>query len=415
MATTTWLEDSKETKKYPPLTEDLEVDVLIIGAGLAGISAAYQLSHSGKSVVVIDKGSIDQTTTAYTTAFLTYYIDNSATELISMFGKAKAKRIWESHNNAIDTIEAIVKKENINCDFIRCDEYVIAHEKKELEDLEEERKSAKDLGFDFSLHEQNTLNFSNAGYMKIPKQAKFHPLKYLIALKDLAQKNGVTFYEKTEVTKISGNEPVIVETKNHRITAQKVLIATYDPFNQPLQLFAHKGMYLSYVLELEIPKNTLKEGLYLDEHNPYHYFRVDPGKTHDRLIVGGEDHRREIPINEMKNYKALEDFVKKLLPDTPYTITKKWKGPILETIDGLAYIGSLTGSPNQFIAIGFSGNGMTYSTITSILFRDFVLGDKNPWFEVYKTSRIPTPKQLYQKTVDYVGEFFGGAVKNMFN
>jgi glycine/D-amino acid oxidase-like deaminating enzyme len=138
-------------------------------------------------------------------------------------------------------------------------------------------------------------------------------------------------------------------------------------------------MYKSYVYEVRIPRGLIKEGTYEDCNNPYHYFRVDRQAKYDRMIIGGEDNRKEIAVDDRKNFKALEEYLTELLKGKRYTIVRKWTGPILEPSDGLALIGKFRSV--QLIATAFSGNGMTYSGIAA---------------------------------TDYAGEFFGGVAKNVF-
>ena len=288
---------------------------------------------------------------------------------------------------------------------------------REFRSIEDEISAARRLGFhDLAIHTEKTFSFETSGYLEIPQQAMFYPLKFLAALRRLFVELGGVLYEMTEATDIKeekGN--VIVTTAKGTITARHGVIATYQPFYNSRELFARKGMYISYVLEVELPKGTLPHALYLDQANPYHYFRIEPQATADRMIIGGEDHRKEIPLAPEKSYAALEEYLQKLLPNVPYTIIRRWEGGILEPVDGLAYIGRFSKTtPHLFVATGFSGNGMTYSSITSMIIRDLVLGRKNPYAEVYDASRSLSIKALAKKARDFTGEFFGGAVKNLF-
>lgn len=411
MDTSVWLSDVTFSPA-PSLDKDMQADVVIIGSGLTGVTSAYLLSQTDKKVVVIDKGDISSSVTAYTTAFLTYLLDTPLSELINLFGQEKAELIWRSHNKAIDTIENIVIDEKIDCEFTRCSEFLYAHQKSDLEILEKEYEAAKKCGLRLILHNGEQTSFTNLGYLEFPKQAKFHPLKYLLALRAIAQEHGVKFFDRSEALSIKGTDPVAVTTAHGSIIAQKAIVATYDPFNHPPKLFAKKGMYKSYVLEGHIPKDQLAEGLYLDTQNPYHYTRVDKKDEYDRLIIGGEDHRIELPVDEKKSFSALSTYLKEILPEVQFEKKYQWTGPILEPTDGIAYIGKMDES--RFVAMAFSGNGMTYATIAGIMARDFVQGHKNAWEDLYDPLRLPTIHQLFSKGKDYVEEFFGGAVKNTF-
>lgn len=409
MDTPLWLSDIHYSPA-PQLQTDTQADVLIIGSGLTGVSAAYFLSTTGKKVIVIDKADISKSTTAYTTAFITYMIDTPLSELIHMFGIEKAQMVWESGNKAIQTIEDIVHKEKIDCEFMRCSEYLYALKKDDLRTLEKEYTAAKTCDVRLVFHKGDHALFSDFGYLEFPKQAKFHPLKYLLALRHIAAKNGVGFFDNTEALSIKGADPIVITTPKGTIHADKALIVTYDPFNHPLQLFGKKGIYNTYVLAGQIPKGQLHEGLYLDTQNPYHYIRVDSKEEYDQLIIGGEDQRHEVPTDDKKQFAALSTYLHQTFSGVAFRKTHQWKGFILESTDGLAYIGRM--DENRWVAMAFSGNGMTYATIAGLMARDFVLGEKNPWEELYDPLRTPNIYQLFEKGKDYIEEFFNGAVKN---
>ena len=241
-----WIQDI-QIEQFSHLTKDISVDIAIIGGGIAGITTAYFLSKTGKKVILIEKGDLTKSTTAYTTAFLTYEIDTDITDLIKSIGRKETQKVWESHRDAIDSIEKISKEEKIDCDFTRCDEFITATNKKEKEEIEEMSKAAKEIGFDLSIQTTNLPSFSSHGMLIIPHQAKFHPIKYCNSLIKKVAENGVLVINNTEVTRLTKGTPNILTTKRGVITADHVVISTYDPFNHPLELFAHKGMYTSYV------------------------------------------------------------------------------------------------------------------------------------------------------------------------
>ena len=403
-----------EKTSFPKLEENLKCDVAIVGGGLAGILNAYLLAKSGKDVILLEKDKIGSGATEYTTAFITQDVDTEFAELIKLFGNDSARLIWQSGADAIDLIERIIKEEKIDCEFMRTSLYTYANTSKQFEDLKEEQKTISEFGFDASPpRADGALNFSNSGYFEIPNQAKFHPLKFLYALSDVVVKMGVKIYEQSEVTGIEhGETGITVRANEHQLDAEQVVVATYQPFHNRIRLFLKRGMYRSYVLEARLPKRLIKEGMYLDTENPYHYFRIDPAADYDRIILGGEDVKSIFKINHEKSFAALEEYLGKILHGVEYTITRKWIGPILEPSDGIALIGET--SENEFVATAFSGNGMTYSAISAMFINDLILGRENAYAKVYDPKRIPTIKNLFIKGGDYIDEFIGGAAKNIF-
>ena len=273
-----------EPKKYPALTDDLEVEALVVGGGIAGTTALYCLAKAGIKAAMIEKAHLAEATSAYTTAFLTHVLDTSLADLTRMFDEKKAQEAWRSHAEAIGMIERIAREEGIECEFMRCNNFLFANDEKQAKELREEEACAKKLGFDAEMADaRNDLNIKNSGVFVVPDQAKFHPLKYLDGLRSAAEKSGALIFENTEAGKISdtreGSTACVSTMGGKSIWAEKIFIATHEPWNSPKEIFARKGGYTTYVIELAAEPGILTEGIYEDEDNPYHYFRVDAGRA----------------------------------------------------------------------------------------------------------------------------------------
>ncbi len=400
--------------KFTKLNKDETCEVCIVGGGLAGLWCAYLLSREGKRVILIEKDRLGEGATMYTTAFLTHSIDTDLGDIKSMFGRATAKKVWEAHREAIDLIEEVINREEIDCEFQRVNNVIFARDEKELEIAKEENEEAKSSGFESEYRDTPFKGFPNMGGQVLKNQGKYHPMKFFRGLLEAAIEHGLEIYEKTEAVEINGRSIFDIKTKNGKtIRAKEVVVATYDPFNNPKPVHFKKGMYETYVYELKIKGGVIPEGIYEDEHNPYHYFRVDSMGKFDRLIVGGEDHRQELlkPLQN-KSFKALREWIDEAFPGLEYTVEKKWHGGILEPSDGLALIGEY--APHRYLASAFSGNGMTYSPISGMLIKDLICGKKNPYKDIFDPKRTMNKKALTYKLRDYGEEFFKGAGKNIF-
>ncbi len=399
-------------KKYSGTSS---ADVVIVGGGITGISTAYLLAKAGKKVVLLEKEELKETTTAYTTAFLTSNIDTLFTEIQKVYGMGTAKKIIDSHEVAIDTIEKIIHEEKIECEFKRTEHYNLAFHKDSLKKLQEEKEIRVQAGHLATMVGAKTFPFPNAGALQIKDQAKFHPLKYLAELRKRAEVYGAQFFEHSKVLSIKGNKTITVTTAKGKIMAKNVVIATYQPFDEPLSFVWKKGMYVSYVLELKVPKREWSEMLIEDDANPYHYIRVDSiSTTHNRIIVGGQDHRKEIKLDPNRGFNALEDFAKHKLMLSQYEIVTKWAGSILESSDGLAFIGQQSDKfPNRYVATAFSGNGMTYGTLSAMIISDAINCKKNSYSKVYDPRRTISAQGLLLKARDYGEEFIHGVSDNL--
>src|SRR2546423_7994292 len=140
-----WM-DEEDTPRYESLPGDLRCDVCVVGAGIAGLSAAYLLAQEGKAVVVLESGLIGRGETSRTTAHLSNALDDRYYELERLFGRDGSARAQQSHGKAIDCIEQIVQRERIDCDFTRLDGYLFVSPGQPLDELDRELNAARRAG-----------------------------------------------------------------------------------------------------------------------------------------------------------------------------------------------------------------------------------------------------------------------------
>lgn len=382
-------ESETSSSKFPPLKQDITADICIIGGGIAGLTTAYCLLQNGFSVVLLDKDRIGFGDTGRTTAHLTSVLDARYSELIKRHGLKTTKLVAQSHMKAIDFIESLVKKEKISCQFERVDGYLCLSPKDDLKSLEKELKAAKEIGLNVDLMK----GFKLGSALRFPHQAQFHPLEYLRGLAKLIHKKGGNIFEHTPAINIKMGKKIKVQTTNKStITANKLIICTHEAIYDPQELYKKQNPHRTYVIGAHVPKGSIKQALYWDTLNPYHYVRLyaQPGSHKDILIVGGEDHRTGT-LPQGRPFDELEKWTRNTFSNVE-DIVFKWSGQVLEPIDSLAFIGSM--GDNIYGVTGESGNGMTYGTIAGLLLSDLIMGKDNPWEKIYDPSRpMPAPKK----------------------
>ncbi len=394
--------------KFERLTQNINCDVVVIGGGLVGITTAYMLAEEGRDVVLIESREVGAGATGYTTAMISYIIDNGISQLVKMYGSGRASLVWSAGADAIQNLEKIIAMEKIDCEFMRCNAYIYAADEKQTEILEEDFKKSKELQFAGEYHRHYELGLQHNGVWIVPNQAKFHPLKFLYQLAKVASNKGVKIFEHTKAINITESEKsVTIQTEQGVITAKQSIMATYKPFKNPIQTLFKKGNYKTYELAVNITKDRLKEGLYWDCSNPYYFFRIDSMQDNDRMLLGGADHRSEIKYDEGRGFTVLENYLQTVVPALKYEITNKWTGTILEPSDSLALIGEYR--ENQMVATAFSGNGMTYSLISAKLLTDISFHRPNPYTKVFDPKRIPSINQLFQTGKGYTQKLIHGA------
>src|SRR5882672_2637414 len=288
-----WVATS-EIPARSPLAEEARAQVCIVGAGIAGMTTAYLLSRAGKSVVVLDDGSIGGGMTGRTTAHLVTALDDRYFELERLHGEEGARLAAESHRASIDQVERIVREEKIDCEFERLDGYLFVPPGESKKILDRELEAAHRAGLiDLEIVERAPIESYNTGpALRFPRQAQFHPLKYLAGLARAIERDGGKIFTGTHAGKIEGGETARIETaKGQVVTADAVVVATNTPVNDLIEIHTKQAGYLTYVIGARVPKGSVVRALFWDTASPYHYVRVESIDDHDVLILGGEDHK----------------------------------------------------------------------------------------------------------------------------
>jgi glycine/D-amino acid oxidase-like deaminating enzyme/nitrite reductase/ring-hydroxylating ferredoxin subunit len=420
---------SYEMPEFEPLRESIRTDVCIIGAGIAGLSAAYMLREAGKKVVVLDDGPVAGGMTAMTTAHLSNEIDDRFIEIERLHGAAGAHLAAESHSAAINRIELIAKKEKISCDFERLDGYLFLGPGQTEELLNRELLAAHRAGLnEVQKYECAPIDcFDTGPCLCFPNQGMFHPLKYLAGLAKAVTRDGGQIFSGTHADQVESGPLIRVTANNHTISADSVIIATNTPINDRLVIHTKQAPYMTYVIGAQVPHGSVPKALYRDMLDPYHYVRLQAHRRrgghngaggHDILIVGGEDHKTGQADHNEERFLRLEHWARERFPmmgDVEFT----WSGQVMETVDGLAFIGrNPMDSENVFIVTGDSGMGMPHGTIAGILLTDLIMGRSNSWASLYDPSRktLGSIRDFAMENVivamQYTDYFTGGDVRS---
>ncbi len=387
-----WMGTAK-VPRHQTLAKDCQADVCVIGAGIAGLTTAYLLASEGKRVVVLDDGPIAGGQSQRTSAHLSNAIDDRYSEVEKVHGEEGTRLAAESHTAAIDRIEKIALDEGIDCDFLRVDGYLFLAPGHSLELLDQERKAAHRAGLkDVEMVPRAPLaSFDTGRCLRFSRQGQFHPLKYLAGLAEAVQKKGGVIHTRTHASKINGGSRARVKTEaGPVVTAGSVVVSTNTPINDMVAIHTKQAPYLTYVIGARVPRGSVTQALYWDTLDAYHYIRVQPMKRGgDILIVGGEDHKAGQADDQPERWDRLEAWASEHFPAMK-PVEYRWSGMVMETIDGLAFIGrNPMDAENIYIATGDSGMGLTHGTIAGILLTDLILGRENPWSKIYDPSRKP--------------------------
>jgi glycine/D-amino acid oxidase-like deaminating enzyme/nitrite reductase/ring-hydroxylating ferredoxin subunit len=382
-----------ELPAFEKLSEDLAVDVAIVGAGITGITAAYLLSKEGLKVALIEAGGILNGTTGHTTAKLTAQHNLFYDELINHFGEEKAKLYYESHSNAIKFVE----NKGIDCDYSKQDAYVYATTDQNKSKIETEWSAYERLGIKGGLKDTIPFSIQAKAAIMMKNQAQFHPLKFLKGLLNEAVTSGCLVFENTTAVDLEDEEtdPKVITKDGHKVACKHVIIASHFPFyDKPGLYFARMYASRSYAIGIKWDKEY-PGGMYISAENQPRSIRYTPYNDSKLLIIGGEEHKTGQGVDTLKHYQAIADFAKEAFGTSEYIY--RWSAQDMVTLDRVAYIGPITENKEKvLVATGYKKWGMTTGILAGHLLTDYVMERENPYKELYSPSRFHADPDLHR-------------------
>ncbi len=358
---------------FPKLQGEIKTDVLVIGAGMAGILCAKFLQDVGIDYVLAEGEKIASGITKNTTAKITSQHGLIYSKITKDYGKERAQMYLSANNKALSLYEAMSKK--INCDFEKRDAYT--YSLKSVTKIEDEVKAVNNLGYSAQFVEKTELPFATKGAIQFAGQAQFNPLKFIAEIsKDL------NIYEQTFIRDITPDTAV---ADNGKIKANKIIVATHFPFiNKHGSYFLKLYQHRSYVSAFKGAEQL--SGMYVDEDKKGMSFR----NYGDLLLVGGGGHRTG---KQGGSWCEIERFAEKYYPEA--TCEYKWAAQDCMSLDEIPYIGCYSKkTPNLYVATGFNKWGMTSSMVAAEILCDMVQGKKNEYAEVFSPHRSILKPQL---------------------
>jgi glycine/D-amino acid oxidase-like deaminating enzyme len=385
---------------YPRLKQDLEVDAVIVGGGITGLTSAYLLKQAGKKVAVLEKHSLASGTTGGTTGKVTSQHGLKYADLADRLGERTAKLYGQANQTAVERIGQIIKRERIDCGWARDDNYVFTADAGRVGEFKREAKVAAQLGLPASFATKLELPFAVKGAVKFTGQAKMQAKEYVLGLAKAVDGQGSRVFEGSEVISIRDGSPARVATKEAAVTAQDIIVATKVP---AAPLVARLGYCLleypttSYIVTGRLPGKL--SGMYISPDQD-HYSILPMTYGEDRyLLVGGENHLPAWPRREI-HYRRLADYAEKHfgLKEIEY----KWRAMDYLAYDGVPLIGKVyTWSQHLYTATGFQKWGLSTSMVAATILRDQIMGEANPWADVFKSPRHRLIWNIPRAIADY--------------
>ncbi|MEU0004472.1 FAD-dependent oxidoreductase [Streptomyces sp. NPDC006314] len=401
---------------HPALAGELDVDVAVVGAGMAGLSTAHELARAGLRVAVLEAGRVAAGVTGYTTAKLTAQHTLVYDRLRRTRGLEGARLYARSQSEAIEHAAALVAELDIDCEWETRDAYTYVRDPERADEVRAEAKAAKEAGLPAAFTTETGLPFPVAGAVRVTGQAQFHPVKYLRALTaDLIARGG-RVYEETRVVGLTEGEPCRLTTEaGATVTARDVVVATHYPVFDRALLFARLSPRRELVVAGALHDGPDPEGMYITPEENTRSVRTAPyGEDGQRLLVVTGEHFTPGTGDPGAGFDRLAAWAEEHFPGV--ALDHAWATQDNESTDTVPLVGPFhPGARHTYVVAGFGGWGLSGGIMAGLLLTALITGRDCAWRELYDPRRLKsvvreTPS-LLKTQAEVAGHFVGDRLK----
>lgn len=403
-----WNAHSEETS-FKSLDQNIMVDVAIIGGGITGITTALLLKNSGLKVVVLEARKVGRGTSGHSTGNLYAITDQLLAPIKEKYDIEVLKKVVKARGDAFNLIAENVQKYNIDCDYKQQSMYV--YEDIITNKIADELEIAREAGIAFNEISNLTVPGDFYRGMEFPGQATFNPLLYVQGLAKNVKGENCLIYENTEVREIHEEyNKVLLTTTSGTVIAQDVIHATHTPKGIEVQYHTVLGPYREYGIAVKLEDDVYPDGIFWGHHQKEKYsIRTYERNGEKFLLCIGKPHKVGQSDDNEEHIRKLIDFLgdRFRIKEVVY----KWGGQHYKPADLLPYIGRKSYNSRQFVATGFSTDGLIYGTLSAQIIASELAGTKHLYsglFEAARHSPIKAAKEFIKENANVAGEFVKG-------
>jgi glycine/D-amino acid oxidase-like deaminating enzyme/nitrite reductase/ring-hydroxylating ferredoxin subunit len=378
--------DKVDAPSFPALSEDMDLDVAIIGGGMVGLSCAWLLRNSGLRAAVIEARRVGRQATGRSTAKVTSQHGLKYASLIKKFGEAGARAYADANQKAVDHIATICEQLPGKGGIEPRSAYVFATNDDEVKKLEDETRAAQSLALPAELVRDAVLPFETRALMRFTGQYQFDPYLYLTELaKAIAP--GVPVFENSRVEKAEYGSPCAISVNGRTVRARHVVVATHMPVAGDGLYFTRAFPFAHPVAAAPLPEGLALDGMFISVGTPTRSLRTARKGGRTFLVFVGGDYQ----TGESKGQKqAVEQMLGFL--DTTLGIrapTHVWTNEDFHSMDGAGFAGPASSAqPNLLVAVGFDAWGISQSMVAAEILAARIEGREHPAANVYDSTRF---------------------------
>jgi glycine/D-amino acid oxidase-like deaminating enzyme/nitrite reductase/ring-hydroxylating ferredoxin subunit len=409
-----WIADTPATD-YPRLGPDEQqaVEVVVVGAGLTGLTAALLLQQDGARVALVEAGRVCAGVTAYTTGKVSSLHGLTYGSLRDTFGPETARVYGEANEAALAQVAALVEELGIDCHWERRPNYTYTTDEATLPKIEREVEAAQEAGLPAAFVTETELPFDVLGAVRFEDQAQFHARKYGLALAEAFRDGGGLIFEESRVVDVDTDAGRCTVESGGAIWGEHVVLATHLPILDRGGFFARTHPSRTYLMAFETPERAV-EGMYISKGGGSSWtLRSAEGGRY--LLAGGQSHKTGQEPDTPARYAAIERWAREHFGVEPAAY--RWSAEDYMPVDGLPYIGKLPfGNGRVWVATGYNKWGLTNGTVAALIIADALAGRANAWAETFDANRADagaSVKEFVKENLDVAARFVGDRIEHL--
>jgi glycine/D-amino acid oxidase-like deaminating enzyme/nitrite reductase/ring-hydroxylating ferredoxin subunit len=353
-------------------------DVVVVGAGITGLTTALLLARAGKSVLVVEAREIGAGTTGGSTAKVSVLQGTQLSRLRRLQSERVVRQYVEANREALGWLDRYCEQHGVALQKRAA--YTFAVSDRGETAARAELAVAQQAGLPVAWVETPELPFETRGAVRLDDQSQVDPMELLAAMAADLRAHGGTLVEGTRVRRVTGHEPVSVQTAGGTATADAVVVATNMPILDRGGFFARATAQRSYALAFANAEPVVR-GMYLSAESPSRSLRETPGADGSLLLVGGNGHGVGRTSSPRAHVDDLVDWTRQNFPGAE--LTHSWSAQDYVTGHGLPYVGALVpGRDDILVAGGYAKWGMTNGVAAALALSSRLLGGHADWAKV---------------------------------
>lgn len=368
MSTSYWMKETKKEKHYPKIEEAISANIVIIGAGLTGLSTAYYLANTTTDIVILESDKVGYGASGRNTGKITFQHGPLYHKLIEKYDKVFASKYYHAQLDAMRSIEAIIEEHHIACGYEKRDAFLYTADVTKIYEMQDEYQAYQDLGIEAEYRKEGNDPIPYQAGILIHEQAAYNPYEYCLGLSDVLDEQKIRIFEQSPVRDVlsdaqGGYQLMVNEQIVH---ANKVIFACQFPFIDHMHFYFARMLAIQENLMHATTNKPFTSTMIINIDEHLH----SANQFHGQLVLSGNKQRSGAGFQE--DYEKYQKSLYQLYPIQ--SIEGEWTNEDYLSFDELPLIGKLEKDNDDLLfASGFNAWGNTTSNMAAKILCAYVI------------------------------------------